>query len=287
MEQRTIKARRVAQVTAGLVREAALSLPGPVVRLVDRAILREKSPAARQALGAIKANDRLARHLGLPLCQDTGLVEVFVELGNRVAVDLQKFRTLEAVISAGIAAACRDYYLRASVVDPLSRENTGDNAPGVVHVRLVAGREMRLTVMLKGFGSENVGCVANLAPGSEAADIVSFVVSCVRRAGADSCPPVIVGCGIGGTMEKAALMAREVLLSTEKLDRANPDRALNRMEKEILRAINRFGVGPAGLGGLTTALAVKVGRHPTHIAGLPVAVNISCWALRVACAEVA
>lgn len=282
MARRTIKASCLTKTVSDLVREAAFTLPGPVARLVDRAILREKSASAKQVLGAILANKRLARSMPLPLCQDTGMVEVFLEIGHRVFLDLEDCRDLEEAVSAGAAAACRDYLLRASVVDPLSRDNTGNNAPAVVHQRLVAGSRLAVRVMLKGFGSENMSRLACLSPGADPADIVNFVVESVRLAGGNPCPPVIVGCGLGGTVDKAVLLAREVLLEPEKLLRPNPDRQLRGLERETLARINRLGIGPGGLGGRTTALAVRMGRFPTHIAGLPVAVNISCWALRVA-----
>lgn len=284
MALRTVEARQVKRTLVELIREAAYTLPAPVLRLVDRAILREETVLGKRVLGAIKTNARLAGRLSLPVCQDTGLVEVFCNVGDRVRLKTGRYAGFEQLAAAAAAEACGFFHLRASVVDPLTRENTGNNAPAIVHVRLVRGEKLQLAVMLKGFGSENVGRVANLHPGAEAADIADFVVGCVREAGSSSCPPVIIGCGIGGTMEKAALLAREVLLAPEKLARPNRDPGLRALERDILRRVNRLGVGPGGLGGRATALAVRAGKYPTHIAGLPVAVNISCWALRTASA---
>lgn len=280
--ERRLGAARIAALVRELVREASFEYPAPLVDLVDRALLKEKSVVARQALGAILANARLARQLPLPICQDTGLAEVFLEIGHLVRITLAPWKSLEEVISAGVAEATGRYFLRASAVDPLTRVNTGDNTPAIVHARITSGDVFKATVMLKGFGSENMSRVMNLPPGSESADIVEAVVGVVREAGANPCPPVIIGCGIGGTLEKAALLSKQVLLDPRRIGRPNGDPELARIESEIRRRSNRLGIGPGGLGGSTTVLAVRAGRFPTHIAGLPLAVNLSCWALRTA-----
>ena len=295
---RTIKAKQIVQKVSDLAKEANFIFPEPFTNLIDNAILKEDTPIAKQALSAILANIRLAKSLPLPICQDTGMAEVFVEIGNKVQIDLSPFSNLEDVISEGIAIAYKKYYLRASVVDPLTRKNTGNNAPAIVHTRLVSGdpvfsgdrvtlcNTVALRLMVKGFGSENMGRVINLSPGAEPEEIIRFVVKCVEEAGSRPCPPVFIGCGIGGTMEKASLLAKEALLCPEEVVKPNQDKTLRSLEKEILRRINRLGIGPAGLGGKTTGLAVKVKKFPTHIAGLPVAVNISCWALRVSSGKI-
>jgi len=205
-----------------------------------------------------------------------------MEIGSGAAVDLKPFSCLEDVVSEGIAAAYRKYFLRLSVVDPLTRKNTGSNSPAVVHARLVSGDKVKIHLLVKGFGSENMGKIINLSPGSGRPEVEDFAVKCMEEAGSRPCPPVFIGVGIGGTMEKAALLAKEALLYPEELTKPNKDKELRALEQNILRRVNKSGIGPAGLGGKTTCLAVKARKFPTHIAGLPAAVNISCWALRVA-----
>jgi len=278
---RRIKAVDVAKRITELAREANFIFPEILTRLIDQAVEREEKPIAKQALSAILANIRLAKKMPLPLCQDTGMVEVFLEIGSEVKVDLKPFSCLEDIVSEGVAAAYQKYFLRLSVVDPLTRKNTGNNAPAVVHARLVAGNKIGIRLMVKGFGSENMGKVINLSPGSGRSEVEDFIVKCTEEAGSRPCPPVFIGVGIGGTMEKAALLAKEALLYPEELTTPNKDKELRALEQNVLRRINKSGIGPAGLGGKTTALAVKAKKFPTHIAGLPVAVNISCWALRI------
>lgn len=264
-----------------MAREANFIFPEILIRLIDQAVEVEEKPIAKQALSAILANIRLAKKMPLPLCQDTGMVEVFLEIGSEVKVDLKPFFCLEDVVSEGVAAAYQKYFLRLSIVDPLTRKNTGTNAPAVVHARLVSGDKIRIHLLVKGFGSENMGKVINLSPGSGRPEVENFVVKCMEEAGSRPCPPVFIGVGIGGTMEKAALLAKEALLYPEELTTPNKDKELRALEQNVLRRVNNSCIGPAGLGGKTTALAVRAKKFPTHIAGLPVAVNISCWALRV------
>ena len=278
---RTIKAKQIVQKVSDLAKEANFIFPEPFTRLIDNAVLKEDTPIAKQALSAILANIRLAKKMPLPLCQDTGIVEVFLEIGSEIKVDLKPFSCLENIVSEGIAAAYQKYFLRLSVVDPLTRKNTGNNAPAVVHARLVSGNKIKIHLLVKGFGSENMGKVINLSPGSGRTEVEDFVVKCMEEAGSRPCPPVFIGVGIGGTMEKAALLAKEALLYPEELTTPNKNKELRALEQNVLRRVNKSGIGPAGLGGKTTALAVKAKKFPTHIAGLPVAVNISCWALRV------
>ena len=286
MTKRLVTANEIAGFITELAREANFIFPEVLTRLIDRAVEREEKPIAKQALSAILANIRLAKKLPLPLCQDTGLVEVFLEIGSGATVDLHPFSCLEEVVSEGVAAAYQKYFLRLSVVDPLTRKNTGNNAPAVVHARLVTGNKLTINLLVKGFGSENMGKITNLSPGSGRPEIEAFVVKCMEEAGSRPCPPVFIGVGIGGTMEKAALLAKEALLYPEELTKPNKDKELKALEQNILRRVNKSGIGPAGLGGRTTCLAVKARKFPTHIAGLPVAVNISCWALRVSHGEI-
>ncbi len=277
-----IKGGTVAEVVTKLACQANTIFPEPITRLIDQAIEQESSPVSKQALSAILTNIRLAKKLSLPLCQDTGMVEVFLEVGNGVQIDLAGFNSLEEVVNKGVASAYKENYFRCSVVDPFCRKNTGDNTPAIVHTRLVKGDRLSIKLLVKGFGSENMGKVGNLSPGSETLEIVNFIVKAVKEAGTNPCPPVLIGCGIGGTMEKALLLAKEALLCPERIGKANPDKGLRFLEREVLRRVNKLGIGPCGLGGKTTALAIRALSFPTHIAGLPVAVNISCWALRVA-----
>jgi fumarate hydratase subunit alpha len=221
-------------------------------------------------------NADLAAREGLPICQDTGMVVVFIDWGQEVHL---VGGNLQAAVDEGIRQGYRRGCLRASVVrDPLRRKNTGDNTPGILHFNLVPGERVRVVVVPKGFGSENMGRVAMLTPAQGAAGVVEFVVETVRRAGANPCPPVIVGVGLGGTMEKAALLAKEALLRPPGTPNREPHLAA--LEEEILGRVNDLGIGPQGFGGRYTALAVHVLAYPTHIAGLPVAVNISCHACR-------
>jgi len=280
------KANEIVRRITELAREANFIFPESLNRLIDQAVKVEEKPIAKQALFAILANIRLAKNMPLPLCQDTGMVEAFLEIGNEVTVDLKPFSCLEDVVSKGVAAAYQKYFLRLSVVDPLTRKNTGNNAPAVVHTRLVSGDKIKIHLLIKGFGSENMGKVTNLSPGSGQTEVEDFVVTCMEEAGSKPCPPVFIGVGIGGTMEKATLLAKEALLYPEELTTPNKDKELRTLEQNVLRRVNNSCVGPAGLGGKTTALAVKAKKFPTHIAGLPVAVNISCWALRVAHGEI-
>ena len=281
-----IKAAAISELVAKIALEANINFPESITRLIDRAIEQESKPVSKQALSAILANIRLAKKLSLPLCQDTGMVEVFIDVGSGVQIELGKFNSLEDAVNKGVGSAYKKNYFRLSVVDALSRKNTGDNTPAIVHTRIVDGEKVAIKLLVKGFGSENMGRVANLSPGSGLSEIADFVVEAVAEAGSRPCPPVLIGCGIGGTMERALLLAKESLLYPERLDKANPDKDLRFLEREILRRVNKLGIGPCGLGGKTTALVVKALKFPTHIAGLPVAVNISCWALRLASGEI-
>ncbi|MGQ9533026.1 MAG: fumarate hydratase [Desulfotomaculales bacterium] len=273
---RELEAREIARAVAELYLAASRELPEDVVAAVRAAIEREESELGREILATILENARLAREQRLPICQDTGVAVVFVEWGQDVRL---VGGSLEEAVNEGIRQAWREGYLRASVVDdPLLRRNTGDNTPGVVHVRLVPGAQVRLDVAPKGAGSENMSAVRMLTPADGIEGICRFVVETVDRAGANPCPPLIVGVGLGGTMERAAWLAKRALL--RPVGQPSPQAHLAELEARLLCRINDLGIGPQGLGGRTTALAVHVEAAPCHIASLPVAVNLQCHAAR-------
>jgi fumarate hydratase subunit alpha len=246
-----------------------------LIALLKKAVRTETNNRSRNVLKLILENCRIAKSSKRPICQDTGMAIVFVEIGQNVLVT---GGSLEQAINKGIGLACREGYLRASVVDPLSRKNTNDNTPAVIYTKIVPGNTLKLAVIPKGFGSENMGQVKMLKPGAGIDGIIEFVTEAVKKAGANPCPPVVIGVGIGGTLEKAALLAKEALFN---IGRSLKDRqSILALEKKLLQAVNTLNIGPAGLGGKNTALKVNVKTYPTHIAGLPVAVNIGCWCHR-------
>ena len=248
-----------------------------VIDALDRAIGCERDPLARGVLSAIRENDAIAGEKGLPICQDTGMAVVFAEVGSLVHIEGD---ALEGAVNRGVRAAYLGGKLRCSVVrDPLFyRENTGDNTPAVLHVRTVPGDRLKLTAAPKGFGSENMSALKMFTPSAKPADIVDFVVGAVERAGSNPCPPITVGVGIGSDFEGCALLAKYAL--TRPLSDSHPDPNYAALEKTILDRINALGIGPQGFGGDTSAFAVKIEVGPTHIAGLPVAVNINCHVVR-------
>lgn len=246
-----------------------------LLTLLQKASQRETNSRARSILKSILENCQIAKNKKRPICQDTGMAVVFVELGHNIFIS---GGTLEQAINKGISMSCSEGYLRASIVEPLSRENSGNNTPAVIYTKLVAGSTLKITVVPKGFGSENMGQVKMLKPGEGIAGITEFVVEAVKKAGANPCPPVIIGIGIGGTLDKAALLAKEALFSIDLP--LKKERSITFLERQLLSAVNKLNIGPAGLGGRTTALKVKIKTYPTHIAGLPVAINIGCWCHR-------
>jgi len=240
----------------------------------------EKSENGREILEILIKNADIARNERIAICQDTGMAVVFVEIGQDVHIT---GGNLYEAINEGVRRGYRNGYLRASVVKhPLNRVNTGDNTPAVIYTEIVDGDKIKIDVAPKGFGSENMSALKMLNPSDGIEGVKSFVVKTVSDAGPNPCPPVIVGVGIGGTMEKAALLAKKALLRPVGSVSGDPDIA--GLERELLRMINKLGIGPGGLGGNTTALCVNIEIYPTHIAGLPVAVNIGCHATRHASA---
>lgn len=254
---------------------ANFELGDDVIAAFKRAKEQEASPVGREILEQLLENAKIARRDKIALCQDTGFAVCFVDLGDGVRVEGGH---LIDAINEGVKEGYQDGYLRKSICHPFSRKNTDTNTPAIVHLSLVPGDGLRIVVAPKGGGSENMSRVTMLKPSDGIEGIKQFVVQRVKESGANPCPPLVVGVGIGGTFEKAALIAKESLL--RPLGSTNPDPGLAALEDELLEEINKLGIGPQGLGGTTTALAVHVKMHPCHIASLPLAVNINCHASR-------
>ncbi len=273
---REISVEVIRDAIARLCIEAAHVLPEDVRAALKAAASVEKTEPARTIMHDLVRNYELAESELIPICQDTGIACVFAEIGQEVHF---VGGSLADAINEGVRIGYRDGFLRKSVVrDPLRRENTGDNTPASVHIDLVEGDKIRLTVAPKGFGSENMSAIKMLKPADGADGVVDFVVDTVERAGGNPCPPIVVGVGIGGTFEGCALLAKKALL--RPLDRHHPDPYYAEMERELLKRINALGIGPQGFGGRTTALGVAIEAAPTHIASLPCAVNVGCHATR-------
>ncbi len=277
---KNIDAKVIEDTVARLCIEANLRLPPDVINAIERAEKAEPWDGAKRILSLLGDNVRIASEKTLPVCQDTGMACVFVELGQDVHID----GDFEEAVNNGVRRGYGEGYLRKSVVcDPLRRVNTGDNTPALLTVKLTRGDKMRITVMPKGFGSENMSALKMLKPADGVEGVKNFVLETVEKAGANPCPPIIVGVGIGGSFDKAAYLAKHALL--RPVDEPNPDEYYAALESELLDKINALGIGPQGFGGKTTALAVLIEAMPTHVAGLPVAVNISCHATRRASAS--
>jgi len=265
----------IVDTVRGLFIEASTDLGEDVLSAIKRAAESEDSELGRYALDKIIENAKIAKDTSLPLCQDTGLAVVFVEVGQDVHIT----GDFNEAVQEGVRRAYRDGFLRKSICDPISRENTGDNTPAVIHIDIVKGDRIRIIAMPKGGGSENMSSSVMLLPSAGFEGIKKHIVDMVEKAGPNPCPPVIVGAGIGGSIEKSALLAKKALLrSLGEPNRSDP--RLSRFEKETLDEINRLGTGPQGYGGKTTALAVHVEMVPCHIASLPVTVNIQCHVAR-------
>ena len=274
---REIACEQIADTVARLCIEANYQLPADVSAALRRALAREESPLGQDILQQVLENEAIARQGEFPLCQDTGYTTVWLELGQEVHI---AGGDLEQCITEGVRRGYRDGYLRKSVVArPFpERVNTGDNTPPIVYTRIVPGDRLKVTVMPKGGGGENMSQLKMLLPAKGRQGIVDFVVQVVEQAGANPCPPIIVGVGVGGTAEKAMLLAKEALLREVGQPSAHPDDAA--LEADILERVNGLGIGPQGLGGTVTALAVTVISHPCHFASLPVGVVIQCHSSR-------
>ena len=269
---RSIKAEEITKNIKEMCIEANHFLSSDMKEALDRAAETEESPVGKQVLGQLQENLEIAGSETIPICQDTGMAVVFLKIGQDVHIE---GGSLTDAVNQGVREGYQEGYLRKSVVrDPIERENTKDNTPAVLHCEIVDGEGLEITVAPKGFGSENMSRVFMLKPADGIEGVKEAVLTAVRDAGPNACPPMVIGVGIGGTFEKCALMAKHAL--TRKLHETSPVPYVQELEKELLEKINGLGIGPAGLGGRVTALAVNVETYPTHIAGLPVAVNICC-----------
>ena len=277
---RIIDFQQIVETVSSLCKQACYELPVDVLDALAEAAKRETNPRAAKILNQLVENARIAVDDEIPLCQDTGLAVVFVEVGSDAAIKSPKGKTLYDAINEGVAAGYKDSFLRSSVVaEPLQkRKNTGTNAPAVIHCSIAAGDKLKITVMAKGGGCENKSRFSMFKPTAEKQQVVNWIVDIVKNAGADACPPFIVGVGIGGNFETSCLLAKKALL--RNLNEKNKDPFYAQMEAELLSAINSLGIGPQGLGGDTTALACLIETAPCHIASLPVAVNIECHSHR-------
>ena len=272
---RTISAAEISDAVRALCIESNRILPDDMRRGLAAARKNEPWPTAAGVLDDIIENYRRAERLEMPVCQDTGMACVFVELGQEVHID----GSLEDAIQEGVRRGYLDGYLRKSVVsDPIERINTLDNTPAVITYDVVTGDRLTITVAPKGFGSENMSRIAMLRPSDGEDGVKDFVVRCAEEAGPNPCPPIVIGVGIGGTFDRAALLAKKALM--RPVDVRSDDPYYAAMEAELLARVNALGIGPQGFGGKTTALAVNILACPTHIAGLPVAVNINCHVTR-------
>ena len=272
---RTISAQEITDTVARLCIEANTRLPQDVQAALDKARQEEPWPLARNTLDLLWSNLSAAKEKDLPICQDTGMACVFVELGTDVHID----GSFETAIHEGVRRGYTDGYLRKSIVaDPLRRGNTGDNTPAAITVHLVDGDGCTITVAPKGFGSENMSAIKMFTPAATRDDVVGFIVDTMSKAGSNPCPPMIVGVGLGGTFEKAAYLAKKAVCTP--LDAPAQDEFYADLEKEITEKANKLGIGPQGWGGTVTALKVRVMAFGTHIAGLPCAVNIGCHVTR-------
>ncbi len=272
---REIKAEDITRAVRDACIRANRELPPGLERLVRESPDKETGETARSILCDLCSNLDAAREMAVPICQDTGMAVVFAEVGQEVHIN----GSFEEAVNRGVSLGYTEGLLRCSVVgDPLRRENTGDNTPAVLHTRLVPGDGLTLTVAPKGFGSENMSRLHMFTPAAKTGDIIHFVAETVREAGSNPCPPVVLGVGIGGDFELCAMLAKKALCRS--VDDPNPDPYYRELEEKMLKAVNATGVGPQGFGGDVTALKVNIEAYPTHIAGLPVAVNVGCHVTR-------
>ncbi|MBW1973092.1 MAG: fumarate hydratase [Deltaproteobacteria bacterium] len=271
MSVREISVDEITKTIRRLCMESNTDLGDDVIEAYKKGLETEDSPVAKDIFRQYLENAKISKEEGIALCQDTGLAVVFVELGQDVHIvggDLYK------AIDEGVRQGYKDGYLRPSSLDPLTRKNFGDNTPAIVHIEMVPGDKLKLTVAPKGFGSENMSRVVLFAPAVGVEGVKKYIIQRVDESGPNPCPPVVVGVGIGGTFEKAALIAKKAI--TRPLGQRNPNPDIAKLELELLEEINKLGIGPQGLGGKVTAFDVHIETYPTHIASIPVAVNIQC-----------
>lgn len=283
MNIRQIKAETVTETVKQLFLDCNYFIGKDIMTALEKARENEKSEVGKSVLTQIIENDKLAAKEEVPLCQDTGMAILFVEYGDKVVIEDGSF---EDAVNEGVRQAYKDGYLRKSVVnDPVfDRLNTKDNTPAIIHTRIVKGDKIKITAGGKGFGSENMSAIKMLTPSYGIEGVKKFILDTVRTAGPNPCPPIVVGVGIGGTFERCAQLAKKATFRA--IDTHNADERYAKLEDELLKSINKMGFGPAGLGGTTTAIGVNIETSPTHIAGMPVAVNICCHAARHASAEI-
>ncbi|WP_459129634.1 fumarate hydratase [Guggenheimella bovis] len=273
---REIEVSKITEIVQRLCVDINLNLPPDIKKTLFSFQEKEDGELAKNVLNNIIKNVQVAKSERLPLCQDTGITCVFLEIGQDVHF---VGGDLKEAINEGVRQGYKEGYLRKSVVrDPLRRENTGDNTPAMIYTEIIPGDQVSIMVAAKGFGSENMSMLRMLKPSQGRQGIIDFVLEVVELAGPNACPPIVVGVGIGGTFDKAALIAKKALMRS--VDSLNPDPFYRELEQELLERINELGIGPQGFGGRTTALGVNIETLPTHIAGLPCAVNINCHVTR-------
>lgn len=277
MKIRRIKAEEVTAAVKKLFMDCNYFIGGDIMTALETACKNEQSPVGKSVLSQIIENDKIAAKEEIPLCQDTGMAVLFVEYGDKVVIEDGSF---DEAVNEGVRKAYSDGCLRKSVVsDPVfDRVNTRDNTPAIIHTKIVSGNTIKITAGGKGFGSENMSTIKMLTPSYGVEGVKQFILDTVFKAGPNPCPPIVVGVGIGGTFERAAQLAKKATF--RPIDTQNDDERYAELENELLTEINKMGFGPAGLGGNTTAIGVNIETSPTHIAGMPVAVNICCHAAR-------
>ncbi len=272
MQMRTINTELITQQVKEMCMDVNIHLSKDVKCAIEEAEKKEESPLGKQILGQLEENMEIASDTRIPICQDTGMTVVFLKVGQEVHFE---GAYIEDAINEGIRQGYQEGYLRKSVVkDPVDRVNTKDNTPGVIHYEIVPGDRVEITIAPKGFGSENMSRLYMLKPADGLDGIRNAILETVKLAGPNACPPIVVGVGIGGTFEKCAILAKKAL--TRDLNSSSEIPYVKKLEDEILEKINNLGIGPAGLGGTVTALGVNIETYPTHIAGMPVAINICC-----------
>lgn len=276
MTTRIIKAEAVTKAVKNLLIDCNYNIGDDVMHSLSSALENETSPTGQDVLQQLIENNKIAKNEKLPICQDTGMAILFVEYGDKVCID----GDFEYAVNLGVSQAYTEGYLRKSVVDDpvFDRKNTNDNTPAIIHTKIVNGDKIKIVAGAKGFGSENMSAVFMLAPAKGVDGVKEAVLTAVKNAGPNPCPPMIIGVGIGGTFEKAAQLAKKATF--REINSKNCDKRYADLEDELLNEINKLGIGPAGLGGNTTALKVNIETFPTHIASIPVAVNICCHAAR-------
>lgn len=273
---REISSKVIADTVAKLCIKANKELPCDLICRIEECGKREEEPLAKSVMKDIRENITAAKKLDIPICQDTGMAVIFIDIGQDVHITGSNF---EDAVNEGVRIGYEEGLLRKSVVaDPIKRVNTGDNTPAVIHTRIVEGDNIKITVAPKGFGSENMSGIKMLIPAAERQGVINAVLDIVKNAGSNPCPPMVIGVGIGGNFEQCALLSKKALLRDVNIP--NSDKFYADLEAELLDEVNKLDIGPQGFGGKTTALAVNIETAPTHIAGLPVAVNIGCHVTR-------